>query len=124
MEAYLNMLQSELDIFLGDNIGLRHSVDVLHDEISAFIAIGIMTRAHAPPGIYLAEKEASIFLAETRNHLLKRHSQWLYFARDLRVYTDNTVYMLKPLEQLHWTARQAILDAGEVIAETLGKQNT
>jgi hypothetical protein len=32
--------------------------------------------------------------------------------------------MLKPLEQIQWTSRQAILDAGEVIAETLGQQNT
>ena len=53
---------------------------------------------------------------------MKQHSQWLYFARDLRVYADNTVYMLKPLEQIQWTSRQAILDAGEVIAETLGQQ--
>jgi hypothetical protein len=28
------------------------------------------------------------------------------------------------LEQIQWTSRQAILDAGEVIAETLGHQDT
>jgi hypothetical protein len=122
--AYLKTLKVELDIFLGNNVGVRHTVDALCDEFSAIVAIAVTTGADTAPSVFCADEKAAISLAKTREHLLKQHSQWLYFARDLRVYADNTVYMLKPLEQIQWTSRQAILDAGEVIAETLGQQNT
>jgi hypothetical protein len=120
---YLKTLKAELDIFLGDNMGIRHSVDALCDEFSAIVAIAVTTGTDTAPSVFCADDKAAASLAKTRAHLLKQHSQWLYFARDLRVYADNTVYMLKPLEQIQWTSRQAILDAGEVIAETLGQQN-
>jgi hypothetical protein len=124
INGYLKTLKTELDIFMGDNLGVRHSVDALCDEFSAIVAIALKTGADTAPSIYRADENAAISLARTREHLLKQHSQWLYFARDLRVYANSTVYMLKPLEQIQWTSRQAILDAGEVIAETLGQQNT
>ena len=57
--------------------------------------------------------------AKIRERLKQRHSQWMYFNRSLRVYDRNTIYCFKPMQALHWTQRQAILDAGEVIAETL-----
>jgi hypothetical protein len=122
--AYLKTLKAELDIFLGDNVGVRHTVDALCDEFSAIVAIAVTTGTDTAPSVFCADDKAAASLAKTREHLLKQHSQWLYFARDLRVYADNTVYMLKPLEQIQWTSRQAILDAGEVIAETLGQQIT
>ena len=121
---YLKTLKAELDIFLGDNVGVRHSVDALCDEFSAIVAIAVTTGSDTAPSVFCADDKAAASLAKTRAHLLKQHSQWLYFARDLRVYADNTLYMLKPLEQIQWTSRQAILDAGEVIAETLGQKNT
>ena len=121
---YLKTLKAELDIFLGDNVGVRHSVDALCDEFSAIVAITVTTGSDTAPSVFCADDKAAASLAKTRAHLLKQHSQWLYFARDLRVYADNTLYMLKPLEQIQWTSRQAILDAGEVIAETLGQKNT
>jgi hypothetical protein len=124
IDGYLKTLKVELDIFLGDNLGIRHTVGALCDEFSAIVAIAVTTGADTAPSVFRADEEAAISLAKTRKHLLKQHSQWLYFARDLRVYADNTIYMLKPLEQIQWTSRQAILDAGEVIAETLGQQNT
>jgi hypothetical protein len=122
--AYLKTLKAELDIFLGDNVGVRHLVNALCDEFSAIVAIAVTTATDTAPSVFCADDKAAASLAKTREHLLKQHSQWLYFARDLRVYANNTVYMLKPLEQIQWTSRQAILDAGEVIAETLGQHNT
>lgn len=121
--SYLKTLKAELDIFLGANVGIWHRVDALCDEFSAIVAISMSTDVNNYPAVLRADEKAAISLAETRKYLLKQHSQWLYFARDLRVYADNTVYMLKPLEQIQWTGRQAILDAGEVISETLGRQN-
>ena len=122
--AYLKTLKAELDNFLGDNVGIRHTVDALCDEFSAIVAIAVTTGADTTPSVFHADEKAAVSLAKARDHLLKQHSQWLYFARDLRMYADNTVYMLKTLEQIQWTSRQAILDAGEVIADTLGQQNT
>jgi hypothetical protein len=70
-------------------------------------------------------EETAAALVQTRKHLLKQHSQsqWLYFERCLKVYQDGAMYVLKPLEMIHWTRRQAILDAGEIVAETLGTQD-
>jgi hypothetical protein len=47
----------------------------------------------------------------------------LYFERSLKIYQDGAMYFFKPLEAIHWTRRQAILDAGEIVAETLGSQD-
>ena len=49
----------------------------------------------------------------------ENYSQWIYFNRYLRIYDNDTIYCFKPMQAFHWTQRQAILDAGEVIAETL-----
>jgi hypothetical protein len=123
--GYLYTLKAELNLFIGENAGVLHTVDALHDKkISAIIAIALTTGEDRAPSIIHADDEAKSSLAETRKKLIKEHSQWLYFARDLRVYSDNTIYMLKPMEQIQWTKRQAILDAGEVIGETIGQQNT
>jgi hypothetical protein len=45
----------------------------------------------------------------------------MYFNRNLRIYDQDqdTIYCFKPMQTLHWTERQAILDASEVIAEAL-----
>jgi len=120
---YLRTLKAELDAFLGGRAGAEHSVDGLHGEVSAIIAITLETGKGSVPSVFNAKDGAAASLAKTREHLLKKHSQWLYFDRDLRVYADNTIYFLKPLEQVLWTHRQALLDAGEVIAETLGQPN-
>lgn len=124
ISGYLKILKNELDGFLGKSVEVRHTVDALCDELSAIVAITVTTKKETTPSIYYADEKATTSLAKTRDHLLKQHRQWLYFARDLRVYANNTLYMLKPMEQIQWTRRKAILDAGEVIAETLGQQNS
>ncbi|MFH1137761.1 MAG: N-6 DNA methylase [Pseudomonadota bacterium] len=121
LSDYLGILKNELDAFLGDQTGFHHRVEAMHDKISVIIAISLTTDSQDAPRIYHADEEAAASLRTTREKLLKQHSQWLYFSRNLRVYANNALYMLKPMERLHWTNRQAILDAGEVIAETLGQ---
>lgn len=51
-----------------------------------------------------------------------RRSQWVYFNRNLRIYEGSKIYILKPLQRLHWTRTQAVQDAGEIIAETVQPQ--
>ncbi len=124
IDAYCQNLKLELDAFLGEAEPAQHAVSVLHDDLSAIIAITLATRKDASPSVFRADDQAGTVLAKTRKHLLRQHSQWLYFARDLRVYTDDTLYILKPMERIQWTRRQAIIDAGDVIVETLEPQTT
>lgn len=82
-----------------------------------------LARGHASsPTVVEAGEKATQALEEARQHLLIRHSQWLYFERSLKLYQveEGVMYFFKPLESIHWTRRQAILDAGEIIGETLG----
>jgi hypothetical protein len=102
---------------------LEHSVDALRNGVSAIIGIKLMKAAGSVPSVFDANDHETAELAKTREHLVKKYSQWLYFERNFRVYAENTVYLLKPMERIQWTRRQAILDAGEVIAETLGQKN-
>lgn len=66
------------------------------------------------------DARAAADLAEVRRQVRRKHSQWLYFERELRLFdTAGNTCIVKPLERLHWTESQAYLDAGTVIAETL-----
>jgi hypothetical protein len=58
-------------------------------------------------------------LRSIREQARKKHSQWIYFERELRLYEGRNTCLLKPMERLHWTESQAYLDAGAIIAETL-----
>jgi hypothetical protein len=51
--------------------------------------------------------------------LRERRSQWIYFNRNLRIYEGTTTYIAKPMQRLHWLESQAMIDANEIIAETL-----
>jgi hypothetical protein len=86
------------------------------------IAIALVHGGGQRPILQDAGERSAAALAETRKHLMRPHSQWLYFERCLKIYESGTMYIFKPLEMIHWTRRQAILDAGEIIAETLGGQ--
>ena len=124
MQDYLHTLKAELDDFVGNQLGIKHSVDAMHDAgVSAIIAISIKADGAGKSSLFRADDNASKSFAKTRELLLKQHSQWLYFDRNLRIYADKTMHMLKPMERIQWTRRQAILDAGEIIFETFGQQS-
>jgi hypothetical protein len=57
-----------------------------------------------------------------RHRLLKRHSQWVYFERSLRIYKPDATYLFKPMQYFHRLRSQAIIDAGEVIAGRAGSR--
>ncbi|MCB1032821.1 MAG: SAM-dependent DNA methyltransferase [Acidobacteria bacterium] len=124
LEEYLLSLKSELDTFIGQESGLSHELSVVRGKSSAMLAIRLVRGPARVPSVVDADRETSAALAKTRQHLLEQHSQWLYFERSLKVYQDGAMYVFKPLEMIHWTRRQAILDADEIIAETLGSEGT
>ena len=123
IHAYLTAMKSELDEFAGRDAGVSHDLRAVRAGDSAMVAIRLVHEAAAqPPTVAEAGGQTAAALARTQEHLVRRHSQWLYFERCLKVYQDGAMYVFKPLEMIHWTHRQAILDAGEIIAETLGSR--
>jgi hypothetical protein len=124
MRPYCEVLKEELDSLVEVATDDRHLIDVIHEKDSAMIVV------HRAPARALYEsirilpanaKEAQA-LCQIRRDLLQKHSQWLYFERALRCYKTetNTGYLFKPMQRLYWLRSQALIDAGEVIADTAG----
>lgn len=117
--AYLETLKRELDVFIGSEAGVSHDVCVVRGDGEAMIAIQMKQGQTGKAVILESSSNVANQLRETRSRLLEQHAQWLYFERCLGIYDDGRMYMFKPLETIHWTRRQAILDAGQVIAESV-----
>jgi hypothetical protein len=121
-QSYLSTLRSALDSFLSARKGLRHKIEVLAESESVLLSVALVrSNVAIPPVIHDAEHQASGDLRVIRDRLWSRHSQWVYFDRSLKIYEPNrgVLYQFKPLQRLHWTRRQAVLDADDIIADTL-----
>ncbi len=123
-DAYARTLRHELDSFVEPSSVTRHRVEVLSGGGSGLIVIDLVKDAtgQQPVKVWDASEPAAGRLAEARSNLVERRAQWLYFNRNLRVYEGPRTYILKPLQHLHWTRTQAIQDAMEIIADSLGSQ--
>jgi hypothetical protein len=120
MQLYLQRLKHGLDAFIDGEPKTQHEIIIHHGTRFAMLAIRLtQAGARQPPIIRTVDDETSDEFARIHERLQQRHSQWIYFNRNLRIYDHDTLYCFKPMQALHWTQRQAILDAGEVIAETL-----
>lgn len=121
LQAYATTLQSELDGFLGEDVAVRHRVEVCTDAHSGIVEIELMrdTQQRQPIRILKAGDSSALQFEEARRLLREKRSQWVYFDRNLRIYEGTTTYLFKPLRRMHWAESQAMMDAGEVIAETL-----
>jgi hypothetical protein len=116
---YARVLKHELDAFIEDSSQLRHDVCLLHSEENAIIGVDLRKGARSAPAVLKAGTEEAKELDRVRRALLTQHSQWVYFDRALRVYEGTSVHFMKPLKRLHWTRTQAMLDAGQIISETI-----
>jgi hypothetical protein len=121
-ELYLRTLRDCLDEFLSSGRGVRHKIEAIQDRESTFFSVSLQ-KASAPVGpvmLPVDHAEAGI-LRGLRDELRCKHSQWVYFDRNLGAYDTRrgVLYQLKPMQHLHWTRRQAILDSDEIIAETV-----
>lgn len=121
-QEYLVALRDVLDAFLSRERPLRHRIELLADRDSAMLSVAaVKSNTAISPKIHDASESASKDLATIRDRLRSKHSQWVYFDRALKIYDAKrgTLFQFKPLQRLHWTRRQAVLDADEIIAETL-----
>ncbi len=119
---YLTTLRQCLDGFFAAERGVRHKLEALVDRDSSLLAVSLV-KAQTPiePIVVSADDSGSSDLKTIRDRLRSKHSQWVYFDRNLKVYDTKrgVLYQFKPLQRLHWTRRQAVLDADDIIAESL-----
>lgn len=121
LEAYAHRLKRELDDFVGEALERRHEVAIVFDDNSGMVAVNFTTDHEAARKVIVrhADKPEVAQLEKTRRRLCEQRAQWVYFNRDLRIYEGRRTYVLKPMQRFHWTESQAMVDAGEIIAETL-----
>jgi hypothetical protein len=122
LRAYCRRLKQELDDFVGDGSDRLHRVTVVHDDDSAMVEVDFTRDHDAARRVELlrASSEVAKKLRTKRDELLEERAQWVYFNRNLRVYRGHQTYLLKPLQHFHWTESTAMMDASDLIAETLG----
>jgi hypothetical protein len=119
--AYLKTLRDQLDDYMEDaDQPASHHITAVYDHQTAMIEIILREGKPTEPITRKANETEADELKKTRARLLKKHRQWIYFDRNLRLYSKGRLYLFKPLQRIQWTKRQAILDADELIAEALG----
>ena len=125
LRAYAVCLKGELDDFAGGDSAKRHQVQIVHDDLSGMVGIDFTKDRAAARKVVVAKagRPAAEELERVRRRLRRERSQWVYFDRNLRIYEGPRTYVLKPMQRFHWTVSQAMLDAAEVIAETLGGED-
>ena len=123
IKQYGKRLRQELDAFLGTNSSQHHAVDVVYDDTSGMICVDfVSSKKTIAVSVSTADNETSKALTKTRDELRAEIGQWVYFDRDLRIHDGTKTYLLKPLQRFHWTESQAMIDAGEIIAETVSAE--
>lgn len=116
LQAYAEWLQRELDAnAAGDT---RHSVTVLRDVRSGFIAVE-PADGRATVRVLAADSAAARAFASTRERLREKRAQWVYFDRALRLYRGKNTYFFKPIHRMHWTRTRAMLDAVDVVVGSM-----
>jgi len=121
LTVYAQMLQDELNAFVGGTTPQRHQVRILPCQEFGVAEIRFELPKPGAESALVIPSDSSQWseLQRLSQQALAGQSQWLIFNRNLRVYRGTTTYLFKPLQRFHWTASQARLDAVDVIAETL-----
>jgi hypothetical protein len=121
LAEYGKCLKRELDDFVGGTYSKRHLIHIVFDELSGMVAIDFTKNLELAKKVQvsIAGAEESKQLERTRERLRAERAQWVYFDRNLRIYDGTKTFIMKPMQRFHWTRTQAMLDAREIIAETL-----
>jgi hypothetical protein len=61
-------------------------------------------------------------MQEIRARIRVEKGQWLYFDRNLRIYEGHSIYLLKPLQRIHWLRSQALLDADLILHDLVNQE--
>jgi hypothetical protein len=116
LQTYAEWLQRELDNQYDG--AQHHSVTVLHDARSGFIAVE-PAKGCGTVKVIAADASDARTLARTREQLRVEHSQWVYFNRSLRLHRGRKTFIFKPIARMHWTRSLAMLDAADLFISTM-----
>nr|VFJ62228.1 MAG: N-6 DNA Methylase [Candidatus Kentron sp. DK] len=120
LQQYGTILKSQLDAFL-DSPDEQYRIAIHHDGHSGMMDVSLTREALAQyVTVHRVDKATADEFNALRHRLLRRHSQWFYFERNLTVFDGDHTYLFKPMQRLHWLRSQALLDADNLIADTLG----
>lgn len=123
IKRYEKRLRDELDEYLGPDSGYRHAIEIVFDQTTAMICVDFVKSQKAiAVKATSADQSTAKALAATRKELQKEIGQWVYFNRDLRIHDGMKTYIFKPMQRFHWTESQAMVDASEMIAETVSEE--
>ena len=123
IKRYGKRLRQELDGFLGPGSEYRHAVDIIHDPATGMICVDfVRSEKAAAVTATPADRPTAKALAATRSELQEEIGQWIYFNRDLRIHDGTKTFLFKPMQRFHWTQSQAMVDASEMIAETVSAE--
>ncbi|QDU16855.1 N-6 DNA Methylase [Gimesia maris] len=123
IKQYGNRLCQELDEFLGYDSEYHHKVDIIYDRYSGMICVDfVKSPKRVAVAVTPADSPTVKALSETRNELQEEIGQWVYFNRDLQIHNGMKTYLFKPMQRFHWTESQAMVDASEMIAETVSAE--
>lgn len=118
MHVYAQRLGQQLDEFLATP-GLAHAVTVSPAKVAGVVRIELIKTGGDPITVLHGAKARHDMLRMAHRHIGASQSQWIYFDRNLLLFTDDSVLLLKPMQRLWWTQSQACVDADEIIATTL-----
>lgn len=72
-------------------------------------------------------KKSTDVLLQTLNRLnefsTEKHSDSIYLRRNIRIYLDNSLHIIKPNEKRFWTKSMALRDADETLAEGIRQES-
>jgi len=121
MNAYLRDFQRVLDESVGRPY--THEIVAYPCDNVALLQIRLFSGdGEVKPKVVQGTSELGETLEDSFALLRRKHSQWLYFDRCLKVYDGATMYILKPLQLSQWTRSKALSDADDVIGEFLMAQ--
>jgi hypothetical protein len=121
MMEYAKLLKKELDNFLDKDIKDQHRITVYYSNDLAIIKLEHPLKPPAGPVkvVKVTDQKTEREFNKIKEGLLRRHGQWIYFNRNLKLFEGRTTYFVKPRQRLSWLRSQALVDADEFIAEKL-----
>lgn len=121
LQIYAEILRSELNDFLGDEGAYHHRVCVYTNRDYAALEISLTDTRSSRDLVQVREVEGDLAdsLSQLQSNLRRNHGQWLYFDRNLTIFDGSITYLFKPMQKLHWLRSQALVDADDLIADTL-----
>ena len=121
---YAEMLCSEINKFFksGDlNINARVYNVSPHTPLTLVVIQFVNKNMLEPPVLIEANNDFQKNLDVINEYTITEYAQSIYVRKQVRYYTDDTIYIAKPNQKRFWTRSQAIDDAASIINELMDK---